>query len=78
MKISVPQNVIQLDTVKTGKEFEALHRKKQQKRSADDGDEDSDAEEERLIEEAEQQHHPSDERELDKGMSLSWLGSDNR
>jgi hypothetical protein len=51
-KTTVPHNVVILDSVVTGKEFDALQKQKQKPRVAD-GEEDSDAEEERLIEEAE-------------------------
>lgn len=49
-KTTVPDNVVILDSVMTGKEFDALQK---QKPRVADGEEDSDAEEERLIEEAE-------------------------
>lgn len=57
VKITVPDNIVILDSVgTTSKEFEALQKQNKKKKNpaaGDEDEEDSDAEEERLIEEAE-------------------------
>jgi hypothetical protein len=50
IKVTVPENIVILDSIKTGKEFDALQKPRKQ---VEEGEEDSDAEEERIIEEAE-------------------------